>query len=99
MTYYKQIFIERGYNMLEFSYKITDDLGIHARPAGIIVKTAKEFESEITMVKEKKEANMKMIFSLMGLGVKKDDEVKVIINGSDEEVAKNKLESLIKEIL
>ena len=99
MPYYIQKNVERGSNMIEFSYKITDELGIHARPAGILVKAAKEFESEITMEKDNKSANMKMIFSLMGLGAKKDDMIKVIINGSDEKTAKDKIETLIGEIL
>lgn len=85
--------------MIEFSHKITDELGIHARPAGILVKAAKEFESEITMVKDEKTANMKMIFSLMGLGVKQGDIIKVTISGTDEETAAAKLKNLINELL
>ena len=85
--------------MIEFSHKITDELGIHARPAGILVKAAKEFESEITMEKDEKNANMKMIFSLMGLGVKQGDIIKVTISGTDEETAAAKLKNLINELL
>ena len=35
--------------MKTFTYTIKDDLGIHARPAGLLVKTAKNFNSEITI--------------------------------------------------
>ena len=85
--------------MKEFSYKVKDELGIHARPAGILVKAAKEFDSEITMEKDGKSANMKLIFSLMGLGVKQNDSIKVIVDGSDENAAFEKLEKLVNELL
>ena len=84
---------------IEFSYTIKDELGIHARPAGILVKAAKEFDSEITMEKEGKSANMKLIFALMGLGVKQNNSIKVIAEGYDEKDASEKLKKLINELL
>ena len=85
--------------MKEFSYTIKDELGIHARPAGILVKEAKEFSSEITISKGEKSGNMKMIFSLMGMGIKCGDTVSIKIDGADEEEAQKKIESVFKEIL
>ncbi len=56
--------------MKEFTYVITDTEGIHARPAGELVKKAKEFTSSISIFKEGKKADAKKLFGLMGLGVK-----------------------------
>ena len=85
--------------MKEFTYKICDDLGIHARPAGLLVKKASEFSSEIVMHKDEKEANLKRLFSVMGLSVKKDDTVRVTVDGSDEEKATPEIESFFKNNL
>ena len=73
--------------MREFEWEIRDEYGIHARPAGLLVKEASKFQSEIQIIKEEKEADGKKLFGVMGLGVKCDDKIKVIITGSDEESA------------
>ena len=85
--------------MKEFTYKICDELGIHARPAGLLVKTAGEFSSEITMILGEKSADMKRIFALMSLGVKQGDTVCVRVSGSDEEEACLKIEKFMKDNL
>ena len=56
--------------MKEFKYVITDPEGIHARPAGELVKAAKEFQSAITLTKDGKTGDCKRIFGIMGLAVK-----------------------------
>ena len=63
--------------MKEFKYTITDPEGIHARPAGELVKVCKEFACKITLTKDGKTADCKKIFGLMGLAVKKEQEVVV----------------------
>jgi len=85
--------------MKEFTYKICDKIGIHARPAGLLVKKASEFQSEIMIFKDDKQADAKKIFAVMGLGVKKDDTVRIQVSGSDEEVAVEKLESFFRNNL
>lgn len=85
--------------MKEFTYKICDELGIHARPAGLLVKKAGEFESEITMVNGEKSADMKRIFALMSLGVKQGDTVRVTLSGSDEDKAACEIENFLKNNL
>ena len=59
--------------MRSFSYTIKDALGIHARPAGMLAKTAKSYESEITIEKDGKSVSCKGLLALMGLGVKCGD--------------------------
>lgn len=56
--------------MKEFKYVITDAEGIHARPAGELVKAAKEFSSKITIIKDGKSGDCKKIFGVMALAVK-----------------------------
>ena len=73
--------------MKEFTYVITDPEGIHARPAGLLVKAAAGFKSDIKIEKDGKAANAKTIFGVMGLGVKKGHEVTFTIEGADEEAA------------
>ena len=57
--------------MKEFKYVITDNEGIHARPAGELVKLAKSFEASVMIEKEGKKADCKKIFGLMGIGAMK----------------------------
>lgn len=85
--------------MKEFKYVITDPEGIHARPAGELVKTAKAFECSITLTKDGKTGDCKKIFGLMGLGVKKDNEVILTFDGSDEDVAYEAVSKFIQENL
>ena len=73
--------------MKEFKYVITDNEGIHARPAGELVKLAKSFEASVMIEKEGKKADCKKIFGLMGLGAKKGHEVTFTFEGADEEAA------------
>ena len=71
--------------MKKFSYIVSDELGIHARPAGMLVKEASKFRSNIKIVKGSQEVDAKRIFGVMGLGVKKGDEICICVEGPDEE--------------
>ena len=73
--------------MKEFTYVITDKEGIHARPAGELVKLAKEYASSVSVIKDGKKADAKKVFGLMGLGVKNGMEITVQVEGDDEEAA------------
>lgn len=57
--------------MKEFTYVITDDQGIHARPAGEFVKLAKTFASDVQIGKAGKFVNAKKPIGVMSLGIKK----------------------------
>ena len=54
--------------MKTFNYVIKDELGIHARPAGLLVKEAAKFQSAVKIAKDGKEVDAKRIFGVMGLG-------------------------------
>lgn len=85
--------------MKEFTYVITDKEGIHARPAGELVKLAKGYASSIFVVKDGKKADAKKVFGLMGLGAKQGMEITVQVEGDDEETAAAAVEAFLKENL
>lgn len=70
--------------MKEINYIIKDELGIHARPAGLLVKEALKFQSDIKIKVGNKEADAKRLFSIMGLGIKKGDHILIAADGIDE---------------
>lgn len=82
--------------MKEFTYVITDPEGIHARPAGELVKVAKEFSSKITLTKDGKSGDCKKIFGIMALAVKNGNEVTLTFDGEDEEAACEKVSAFMK---
>ena len=59
--------------MKTIEYTITDELGIHARPAGMLVKEAAKFQSKIMVASPKKEVDAKRIMGVMSMGAKKGD--------------------------
>lgn len=83
--------------MREFRYVIKDEQGIHARPAGLFVKEAASCESKITISKDGKEVDAKRILGVMGLGVKKDQEIVLKAEGRDEDQAIEKLSKFLQE--
>lgn len=85
--------------MKTFTYVIKDELGIHARPAGLLVKVAKNFNSEIFIKKNEKSVNAVKLMALMGLGVKCGDTVTVNVSGSDEESASQAMEEFFRSNL
>lgn len=85
--------------MKEFNYEITDTLGMHARPAGLLVKQASAFKSKITISKEGKEVDAKKILGIMSLGAKKDHIITIKADGEDEEEAIEAISRFLKENL
>ena len=73
--------------MKSFRCVITDEVGIHARPAGLLAKEAKNYQSRIEVSKGDKRTEATKLMGLMGLGVKCGDEVEVRVEGPDEETA------------
>lgn len=82
--------------MKEFNYVITDEIGIHARPAGQLVKEAKAFTSKITLETNGKSADASKLMAVMSLGVKCGTEVTVKAEGEDEDAAIAKLQEFMK---
>lgn len=85
--------------MQQFSYVITDEIGIHARPAGMLVKVAKNFKSKITLNGKEKTADATKLMAVMSMGIKCGDTVEVSVEGEDETAAAAALETFFKENL
>lgn len=85
--------------MKEFKYVITDPQGIHARPAGELVKEVKKYSCSIQMGKDGKTADCRKIFAIMSLAVKAGNEVTMTFEGDDEESACQAVEAFLKEKL
>ena len=77
--------------MKNFEYTIKDENGIHARPAGMLVKEASKFNSDITLESGEKKADAKKIFAVMSMNVKCGEKLSVLIEGSDEAQAEKVL--------
>ena len=85
--------------MKEFTYTIQEKVGIHARPAGLLVKEVKKYQSTVTIVKADKSVNAVKLMALMGMGIKCGDTVTVQVEGPDEADAAAALEVFFKEHL
>lgn len=86
--------------MKQFQYVITDELGLHARPAGQLVKVAAGFAGcDIKVGTETKMVDAKRIMGVMQLGAKKGTALTITCEGADEEAAAEKLEAFLKENL
>lgn len=70
--------------MQEFEYTIKDEMGLHARPVGMLVKKASSYKSRISIVKGGKRAEADKLFAILGLAVKSGETIKVIVEGNDE---------------
>jgi phosphocarrier protein len=85
--------------MKSFKYTIKDELGIHARPAGMLVKEAKNYESKITLEANGKSADISRLMAIMALGVKQGVEVTITAEGVDEDAAIAGIEAFLQENL
>ena len=85
--------------MKQFTYTITDPVGIHARPAGLLAKAGKNYQSVINLQKGEKSANVTRLMAGMGQGVKSGDAVTVTAEGADEDAAIAGMETFFKENL
>ena len=57
--------------MKSVSDTVKDELGIHARPADILLKEVKNFQSKVTLEKDGKSVDASRLMAVMGMGVKK----------------------------
>ena len=87
--------------MKKVTYTIKDEQGIHARPAGILVKAIAKKTSDIKIKKagDTREVNAKSIMAVMSLGVKKGNEVIITSEGEDEEDAIAEIQKVLEENL
>lgn len=85
--------------MKNFSYVIKDEIGIHARPAGLLVKEAKKYASKVVIRANGKSAEATRLMAIMGMSVKCGQTVEVEITGDDEETAFEGMKAFFEENL
>ncbi|WP_320938331.1 HPr family phosphocarrier protein [Enterocloster lavalensis] len=85
--------------MKRFQYTVKSLIGLHARPAGLLIQTARAYRSEITIQKGEKTANPKSLMSVLALNVNQNDKIVVTAEGEDEEEAIAGMEGFVRENL
>ena len=83
--------------MQEIKYRIDDDMGLHARPAGLLVKLAAKYKSDIQLGTPAKMVNAKRIIGVMALTLKQGNEMTMTFNGEDEEEAVSAVKAFLEE--
>jgi phosphocarrier protein len=91
---------KRKKSMQKFSYTITDPQGIHARPAGILVKEAQKYEGcNIILYKEERLADVKKLLQVMSMGIRCGNTIEVTVEGENEEQVATLFEEFLKKHL
>ena len=85
--------------MQSFTYTIRDPLGIHARPAGMVVQEAQKYSSTIHISLGEKTANASRLMAVMSLGIKCGQEITVTAEGEDEAAAIESMRKFFTENL
>lgn len=74
---------------------VKNQIGLHARPATFFIQKANEFKSSIWIEKEDRRVNAKSLLGVLSLGIVGDTAIKIIADGSDEELAVEALVHLV----
>jgi len=85
-----------GVSLVEREVQIKNKLGLHARPAAMVVKSVSRFKSEIRFIKDDLVVNGKSILSVMGLAAEKGSIIKIRVEGEDEDQALEELVGLFE---
>ncbi len=81
--------------MKQLDIVINNPTGLHARPAKVFVNTAKQFESDIRVEHGDKTANAKSLISMLTLGVESGSQIRILVDGADEDVAIQELQTAV----
>jgi phosphocarrier protein len=81
--------------MKEFKHVIADPLGLHARPAGMLVKAVAKYASKITVTAPTGTADAKRLMAIMRLAAKQGMELTITVDGADEETAAAELQAFL----
>jgi len=83
----------------EFTYVIKDELGIHARPAGLLIKKLQEFSSAVTILRGNDKCEGKKLLALMKLQIKAGQAITLQFTGDDEDAAAAAVQEYLTAIL
>lgn len=73
--------------MITKRVKITNSVGLHARPATFFIQKANAYRSSIWIEKDERRVNAKSLLGVLSLGITKDTEIDIIADGADEQDA------------
>lgn len=82
--------------MLEKTICVTNETGIHARPAAVLVKVAMRYKSDIYIYRGGNEYDAKSIMNVMSMGVRRGEEIHLQVSGIDETEAFQAITELIE---
>ncbi|HBB67357.1 MAG: phosphocarrier protein HPr [Elusimicrobia bacterium GWA2_56_46] len=83
--------------MIKKDIKIINELGIHARPAGMIANTSARFVCDLKLIKDKMEVNAKSIMGVMTLAAGKGSVITIVAHGTDEVQALEAVSKLFRD--
>ena len=83
--------------MISKKVTVTDETGLHLRPAGILCKMACKYKCKIEFATEKGVSNAKSVLSVLGACVRKGDEIELMCDGEDEKEALEAISSAIEQ--
>ena len=75
---------------------VTNEVGLHAKPATYFIQKANEFQSGIWVEKDERRVNAKSLLGILSLGITKDMTITLIADGADEKEAVAALVELIE---
>ena len=76
--------------------KVENQVGLHARPATFFIQKANEFKSSLWIEKEERRVNAKSLLGILSLGIVGGTSIRIIADGSDEQVAVDGLVDLVE---
>ena len=82
--------------MLEARMLLTNEVGLHARPAAMLVKCAAKFKSQVMVMGRDKSVNAKSIIAVLSLGVGRGDEIIITAEGPDEAACITEIKGLVE---
>ncbi len=84
--------------MYSKSVKVTNSVGLHARPATFFIQKANEFKCSVWIEIGSRRINAKSLLGILSLGIIKDTEINIIADGADEEAAVTSLIELVQNL-
>lgn len=88
----------KSQHMVRFTFQVKDPAGLHARPAGLLVKEAIKCTGKVTIRKGQRTGDAKRIFNVLSLSIKANEEVEIMVEGDREQEEADALKAFIQEL-
>jgi phosphocarrier protein len=83
--------------MTELTYTIKDKMGLHARPAGLMVKIIKSKKIDAKLKFKESVVDATRLYQVMSLGIKQNDTFVIEFSGENEDLVKNEVLGMFEE--